>query len=53
MNKDMREDHVAHPGERESFAIAEAAAREILRQRGFTDEQIESELSRAHREDTE
>lgn len=53
MRQDRREDHVAHPGERESFAIAEAAAREILRQRGLTDEQIESELSRSHREETE
>lgn len=51
MNKEMRQDHVAHPGERESFAIAEAAAREILRERGLSDDQIDAELSRAHREE--
>jgi hypothetical protein len=41
---------IASLGQRESFIQAEATAREVLRARGFTDEQIEIELRRAKRE---
>jgi hypothetical protein len=44
------EPSTAHP-RRESFAMIEAKAREILRERGFTDEMIEVELKRARRYD--
>lgn len=36
-------------GSQEAFAAAEAKAREILRERGFTEEQIEIELNRTKR----
>ncbi len=36
-----------HVGKRKSFEEIEAQAREVLRQRGFTDAQIEAELKRA------
>jgi hypothetical protein len=39
----------AHPGLFESFAAIEARAREILRERGYTDQQIENELNRPKR----
>jgi len=41
----------AHPGLFESFAAIEATAREILRERGYTDQQIENELNRLKRAD--
>jgi hypothetical protein len=40
----------ARPG-LESFARIEAKAREVLRERGFTDEMIEAELKRVRRHD--
>ena len=44
------ESGIARPGLRVSFEQAEAHAREVLRTRGFSDEQIEIELRRAKRE---
>jgi hypothetical protein len=41
---------VARPGLRVSFDQAEAQAREVLRGRGFSEEQIEKELRRTKRE---
>lgn len=43
------ERNVAHPGERKSFQRAEAKAREVLRERGFNDKQIDAELNRPYR----
>lgn len=40
---------IAHPGRRASFEKAEAKAREVLRERGFSEEQINAELKRAKR----
>lgn len=42
---------MAHPGQRDSFLAVEAQAREVLRERGFSDEQIEAELARGQRYD--
>jgi hypothetical protein len=42
---------LAHPGLRESFLAIVAKAREILRERGLTEDQIEAELNRAKREE--
>ncbi len=41
---------VARPGLRISFEQAEAHAREVLRARGLSEEQIERELRRSKRE---
>lgn len=41
----------AHPGRRKSFDLVEQQAREVLRERGYSDEQIQSELKRIRRED--
>jgi hypothetical protein len=41
---------IARPGQRDSFIRAEAHAREVLRARGFSREQIERELQRVKRE---
>lgn len=41
---------VARPGFRESFARIEEAAREVLREMGLSDEQIEAELHMPKRE---
>ena len=43
--------HLAHVGRRNSFMQAEKAAREVLRQRGYSEEQIDRELRRARRKD--
>jgi hypothetical protein len=45
------EPSIAHPGQRESFVVIEAKAREILRERGFDDHQIDAELNRRRREE--
>jgi len=40
-----------HVGKRKSFDEVEAKARDVLRQRGLTEVQIEAELKRARRLD--
>jgi hypothetical protein len=43
-------DHAtAHPGRLASFAKVEAKAREVLKERGFSNELIEAELNRTSR----
>jgi hypothetical protein len=45
-----RKPQTAHPGFRESFEAVAANARYVLRERGLSDDQIEMELSRSHRD---
>jgi hypothetical protein len=49
--KSSFEDTIAHPGQRESFQSVEAHAREVLRERGLSEDEIDVELGRAHRDD--
>jgi hypothetical protein len=44
------ESFVAHPGHKKSFLLAEARAREVLRERGMSERQIEAELLRRRRD---
>jgi hypothetical protein len=41
----------AHPGRKKSFDEVEAQARDVLRERGFTEKQIEAELKQAKRDE--
>ena len=41
---------VAHPGQLKSFQIAEAKARQVLRERGLNESQIQSELQKIRRD---
>jgi hypothetical protein len=44
---------IANPANRESFMTVEAKAREVLRERGLTEEQIEVQLRLAKRQPPE
>ncbi|HVY87633.1 MAG TPA: hypothetical protein VG942_02100 [Hyphomonadaceae bacterium] len=48
--REPRKPQTAHPGFRESFEAVAANARDVLRERGLSDDQIDAELSRAHRD---
>ena len=48
--REPRSPQTAHPGFRESFEAVTANARDVLRERGLSDDQIEMELSRSHRD---
>jgi hypothetical protein len=41
----------AHPGRQKSLDKIEAQAREVLRERGFTEKQIRAELKQAKRDE--
>ncbi len=41
----------AHPGGRESFNLVANQARDVLRAKGYTEREIEEELTRAFRDD--